>query len=424
MSSPSFVASRRDFLRTTGAAATAASLAHFAHAGGGDTLKIGLIGCGGRGTGAAENALKADPNVTLAALCDVFPDKIESSLETLKQRVPSKVPSTVEKYTDFDGYKKLIDSDVDVVLLCTPPHFRPAHLRYAAEKGKHIFCEKPMAVDAPGVQSVLESAKIAKAKGRCLMSGFCYRYHTPKREAMAQLHEGKIGDIVAMQVNYNTGPIWHRGGDVDKQDMTYQMRNWYYYTWLSGDFIVEQHCHNLDKAAWAMGNVYPEAAVALGGRQVRTEKKFGNIYDHFAVVFEYANGVRLFSYCRQQAGCATEVSDRIMCTRGALYFNDTQQVHQISGAASWEKSDDKSDMYQSEHDELFAAIRKGTLINDGEFMASSTLMAILGRTAAYTGKRITWKQMLASREVLRPKEYAWGPLDVAPVAMPGKTKFV
>lgn len=418
-----FPASRRDFLRTTGTAAAAAGLAHFAYAASSDTLKVGLIGCGGRGTGAALNALNADKDVKLVAMCDVFPDRLEGSLTELRDKAGDKVAADVRKYTDFDGYKQLIDSDVDVVLLCTPPGFRPTHLRYAAEKGKHIFCEKPMAVDAPGVRHVMESAKLVAEKNRCLMSGFCYRSHLPKREAMMRLHEGQIGDIVSMQVCYNTGPIWHRGGDANNPDMTYQMRNWYYYAWLSGDFIVEQHCHNLDKASWAMKNQYPEAAVALGGRQVRTEKKFGNIFDHFAVVFEYPSGVRLFSYCRQQANCATEISDRIFCTKGLLYFNDTQQIHQITGAVSWEQSNDKSDMYQTEHDELFAAIRAGKTINHGDFMANSTLMAIMGRTAAYTGKRITWKQMLASQETLGPKEYKWGPLDVAPVAMPGKTKF-
>jgi predicted dehydrogenase len=298
------------------------------------------------------------------------------------------------------------------------------HLRAAVEARKHVFAEKPLAVDAPGVRSVIESARIAKTNGTTLMSGFCYHYHQPKREAMKRIHDGAIGDITAMQVNYNTGPIWLREFDPKSSAMEKQMRNWYYYTWLSGDFIVEQHCHNLDKAAWAMKGEMPVAAVSLGGRQQRTDPKYGHIYDHFATVFEYANGVKLFSACRQMSNTANDVSDHFFGTKGSAHFSDSKSTHEILGPSKWEFTGDAPSMYQVEHNDLFAALRAGRPINDGEAAAHSTLMAILGRTAAYTGKRITWKQMLESKENMAPTKYEWGDVPTPTVAIPGVTKFV
>lgn len=414
------MSTRREFLATASALA-AAPLIH-AHVGGSDMLKVGLVGCGGRGTGAAENALKADPHVQLYALADAFADRLHDSLGSLTAGFGKKVDVPESRqFVGLDAYKQLIDSGVDVVLLASPPGFRPAHLRYAVEKGKHIFCEKPMAVDGPGVRSVLESAAMAKQKGLALVSGFCYRYDPPKRETVKRIHEGAIGDVVAVQTNYLTQAIWMKERQPGWGDLEYQIRNWYYFTWLSGDFIVEQHIHSLDKAAWVLGG-YPVAAYALGGRQVRTDPKFGHIYDHFAVAFEYPNGKRAFSYCRQQLGCFNDVSDHVIGTKGTAEL--MRHVIEPAGGKKWKYEGPRPSMYDHEHVELFASIRGGQPINDGEFMAHSTLMGILGRMAAYTGKRVTWQQALQSKEDLSPPVLDFkAEAGLPPVAMPGQTKF-
>jgi myo-inositol 2-dehydrogenase / D-chiro-inositol 1-dehydrogenase len=418
-------ASRRHFLRAS-AATLAAAASVPAHVAGNDLLRIGLIGCGGRGSGAAENAVRADKNCKLVALGDAFPDRIEKCLGVLGKSMGDRlyaekidVPPE-QRFAGFDAYKHVIDA-VDVVLLATPPGFRPMHLRAAVEAGKHIFCEKPMAVDAPGVRSVIQSAELARQKKICLVSGFCYRYDPPKRETVQRLHDGAIGDVVAIQANYLTGPIWHVDRTPAMSDMEWQMRNWYYFTWLSGDHIVEQHIHNLDKAAWVLKNQYPVSAVGLGGRQVRTDPKFGHIFDHHAVVFEYESGVKLFSYCRQMDRCAPDVSDHIIGTGGSCQL----MKHRIDGPHRWKYQGELPDMYQVEHDELFAGIRADKALNDGSFMADSTLMAIMGRMATYTGQKVTWKQALKSTENLMPPRLDMSAsLPMPPVAKPGVTKLV
>jgi predicted dehydrogenase len=421
--------SRRDFLTTSAGLAGAAVLTGLApavHAAGSDTLRIGLIGCGGRGTGAAAQALRADPNVKLVAMGDMFGDRLQSSLANLKkdgelaQRIDVK-PETC--FTGFDAYKKVIASGVDVVLLTTPPGFRPLHLKAAVEAGKHIFCEKPMAVDAPGVRSVLATVHEAKKRNLAVVAGFCYRYEKAKREVMKRVHDGDIGEITALQCTYNTGGLWHRSREDGWDDTTYQLRNWLYFTWLSGDHIVEQACHSLDKMAWAMKDVPPLKAVGAGGRQSRTGKEYGHIFDHHAVVYEYTNGLKMFHFCRQQDNCAKEVTDYVFGTKGVAEI----MRHRIRGARPWSlrrQRGVKDDMYQNEHDELFASIRAGKPINDGERMASSTLMAIMGRMATYTGQEITWQLALNSKEDLTPPKYEFGPLPMPAVAQPGVTKFI
>ncbi len=417
---------RRTFLQTTAATAAAATLLPGAFAAGNETLKVGLIGCGDRGTGAARQALNADPNVKLVAMADAFMDRLNDSHKNLSgiKELAGKIDVPPERRFDgFDGYKKVLDSGVDVVLLTTPPGFRPLHLDAAIKAGKHVFCEKPVAVDPTGVRSVIASAKLAKEKNLSLCSGFCYRYDLAKRETVKRIHAGMIGDVAAMHITYLTGPIWHRGDDPKWTPMEYQMRNWYYYTWLSGDFIVEQHCHNFDKAHWVFGDKLPVSATGVGGRQVRRDPKFGHIYDHFAVTLEYANGAKLFSACRQIPGCDGDTNDHVIGTKGSAQL----MAHTVTpaGGKTWEYGDDKvKNMYQVEHDELFAGIRSGKHINDGESAAYSTLMAIMAREAAYTGKKLTWKQMLASTQNLAPKEYAWGPIPTPPVPMPGTYKMV
>jgi predicted dehydrogenase len=417
--------SRRTFLKSS--AATTAALAATAgvHAAGGDTLRVGLIGCGSRGTGAAAQALKADRNVKLVAMADAFADRLEQSLESLQrdEAIARKIDVKPEHcFTGFDGYKAVIEAS-DVVLLCTPPGFRPLHLRAAVDAGKHVFAEKPVAVDAPGVRSVLATCEDAKKKGLSIVSGLCLRYSDGFREMMKWLHSGAIGAIVALMANDYRGSIWVRKRQPGWSDMEYQMRNWYYYTWLSGDFNVEQHVHFLDVCAWVMKNEYPVRAMGLGGRQVRTGPDHGHIYDHFSIVYEYANGVRLFSNCRQQSGCKNDMSAHALGAKGRAEISERRLA--ISGATTWVRREKDNDFYQAEHDELFASIRSGKPINNGEYMAKSTLLAIMGRMAAYTGQSITWEMALNSKEDLTPPRYDMGlSLPEPPVAMPGVTRFV
>jgi predicted dehydrogenase len=427
--SSSSPASRRDFLSASAvglAGATLAGLAPPVHAAGSDVLKIGLIGCGGRGTGAAANALRADKNVKLTAMGDMFKDRWQGSLNELKGdgELAKKIDDNVQCFEGFDAYKKVLGTNIDVVLLTTPPGFRPLHLKAAVAADKHIFCEKPMAVDGPGVRTVIEAVKESKKNKKALVAGFCYRYERAKRETMKRVHEGQIGEIVALHCTYNGGALWHKVRQPGWTDMEWQLRNWPYFTWLSGDHIVEQHCHSLDKMAWAMGNEYPVKALGTGGRQVRTGPEFGHIFDHHAVCFEYKNGVKLFSYCRQQDGTKQDVSDYVMGSNGICEV----MKHRITGKKPWRhvpaKNGKPDDMYQNEHDDLFASIRAGTPINDGHFMAKSTLLAIMGRMATYTGELITWDRALASKEDLTPpKMDLKAAIKVAPVAMPGVTKF-
>jgi predicted dehydrogenase len=420
--------SRRQFLKTSAAvAASAASAAAvpFVHAQGSDLLKVGLIGCGGRGTGAAAQALNADRNVKLWAMADAFRDRLDSSLATLRkdQAIAAKIDVPASRqFVGFDAYQGVIGSGVDVVLLCTPPHFRPAHLRAAVTARKHVFAEKPVAVDAPGVRAVLATCEEARRRNLSVVSGLCLRYSNAYREMMRRLHDGAIGDLVALQANDLRGRIWVFPRQKGWSDMEWQMRNWYYFTWLSGDFNVEQHVHNLDVCAWALREQYPARAVGLGGRQVRTGPEYGNIYDHFSVVYEYASGVRVYSHTRQQVNCKNEIAVHVLGARGRANINERRMV--ITGAKPWEQRGRDNNFFQTEHDELFASIRNGRPINNGAYMAKSTLMAIMARMAAYTGREITWEMALNSKEDLTPARYEWGRLATPAVAMPGVTRFV
>jgi predicted dehydrogenase len=434
-SSLTFDSSRRSFLATAtiGGAAFAAVPSPVnagLYAGGSDLLKVGLVGVGGRGTGAAQQALSADPGTELVALADVFEDAVDRGRRQLsrmfnKEGMPARVTATEDDcYAGFDGYKNVIEKS-DVVLLAATPHFRPEHLRASVDAGKHIFCEKPVAVDAPGVRSVMESSAKAAEKGLSLVSGLCWRYHHGKRATFEQIRSGAIGDIVAMQCSYMTGGVWdpRRERDQCKSEMEYQLRNWYYYTWLSGDFNVEQHIHSLDKMMWAMNDVAPATISGSGGRQVRTDAKYGNIYDHFDVVYQWENGVKAFARCRHWQNCENEVEDYIFGSKGVVDVM-AHEIKDLSGKVVWKFEGPGGDMYQIEHDELFASIRSGKPINNGDYMCKSTLLAIAGRMAAYTGQKLTWDAVLNSKEDLSPKAYAWADNPVAPVAIPGKTPFV
>ena len=423
---------RRSFLMNTAASVSAASaltsldLSTSAYAGGTDLIKVGLVGCGGRGTGAAEQALTADPNVKLVAMADVFADQIESSLSTLKGSPvgPRVEVANDQKYVGFDGYKGLIDN-VDLVLLTTPPGFRSIHFAYAVEKGKNTFVEKPMAVDGPGLRKFLETARISKEKGLSAVNGFCWRYHTPRRETMKQVFDGAIGKIVAIETTYNSGGVWEprRTREECKSEMEYQLRNWYYHDWLSGDHIVEQAVHGIDTMGWAMGDNLPEKCWAVGGRQARTDAKYGNIWDHFSVVYEYPNNVRGYHHCRHWPNTPTQVKDFVLGTNGvADVFGN-----KIEGDNKWRfrnTENQEFNMYQKEHDEMFAAIRAGKPINNAEQGGLSSLLAIMGRMAAYTGQVITPEMALQSEEALVPSSFTWGDAPQRPIPVPGITKFI
>jgi predicted dehydrogenase len=420
--------SRRLFLTTAAAAGTMAVLPN-AHAAGSDMLRVGLIGCGDRGTGAATQALCADSNVKLVAMADVFADRLQNSLEILQkdEKVAGKLDVKPDhRFVGFDAYRELLDSGVDVVLLCTPPHFRPQHLRAAVEAGKHVFAEKPVAVDAPGVHSVMATCELARQKGLSVVSGLCLRYDNGFQETVRRIHDGAIGEVVALFANDYRSGRWAKPRQRDWTDMLYQMRNWYNFTWLSGDFNVEQHVHFLDVCAWVMNNEYPVKAVGMGGRQVLTEPEYGQIYDHFSVDYEYTHGAKLVSNCRQQPHCKNDRSVQVIGTRGRAKLSERRQGHQIkTQAGTWIYGGPQNQMYQTEHNELFVSIRNGKAINNGEYMARSTLLAIMGRMTAYTGQEITWEMTQESKENLSPGRYAWDAQPpVAPIAVPGQTRFV
>jgi predicted dehydrogenase len=422
------VLSRRTFLKSSTVATVAVPFIasrSFAQVSPGETLRVGLIGCGGRGTGAAAQALAAESNVRLVALGDAFKDRLESSLETLKKQ--EEIAKKIEvpesrRFVGFDAYKEVIAAS-DVVLLATPPHFRPIHIKAAIDANKHVFAEKPVAVDAPGVRAVLAACEEAKKKRLSVVSGLALRYSYAYRETMKRIHEGALGDIRTLQANDFRGPIWVKPRQPGWTDMYYHMQNWYYFTWLSGDFNVEQHVHMLDVCSWIMKDEYPISAMGLGGRSVRTGAEYGNIFDHHSVIYEYANGVKLHAYCRQYSGGVNDISVHVAGSKGTAAIS--QRGWQITTDNAWRYDGEKNNQSQTEHDELFASIRSGKLINNGDYMSKSTLMAIMGRMATYTGQKITWEQAMNSKEHLVPDRYDWdGKPPKSEVAVPGVTKFI
>ena len=391
----------------------------------GNLIRIGLIGCGGRGTGAAAQALAADPDVKLVAIADGFADRMETCLAALQQEAAVAgridVPQS-RRFAGFDGYLKVIDLS-DVVLLTSPPHFRPIHLEAAVNAGKHVFAEKPVAVDAPGVRRVLNSCDEARRKGLSVVSGLQMRFSPGHRETIHRLHQGTVGRIRVLQANDYRGPIWVKPRQPDWTDMEYHMQNWYYFTWLSGDFNVEQHVHNLDLCAWIMNDQYPVRAYGTGGRQARTGPDYGNIYDHHSVTYEYADGAKLFATCRQMSGCMNDISIDVVGDQGTARFSSRSL--EINNTNRWIYRGEPTNAQQIEHDALFASIRSGKPINNGSYMSHSTLMAIMGRMATYTGQIVSWEHALNSQEDLSPIRYGW---DVAPpvstAAIPGVTRLV
>jgi len=392
-----------------------------------DTLKIGLIGCGGRGTGAAGQALHADKNVVLTAMGDVFESQLQGSLDSLLKESPDKVKVDADhRFIGLDAYQKVLNSGVDVVILATPPGFRPQHLKAAVNAGKHIFCEKPVATDAPGIRSVLESVEEAKKKKLALVAGFCWRYNLAERGLFERILGGDIGDLRVVYGTYYTGPVKPMPA-ADRRpegmsDVEWQLRNWYNFVWLCGDSLVEQAVHAVDWMCWAMKDVPPLKAIAVGGRQIPANG--GNIYDHFEVNYEYAEGARGFLGCRQIANCMNDNTATFYGTKGTAREVGFAGMPFIKGEKNWKYSGPRPNMYQVEHDEMFASIRAGNPINNGVRLAHSSLTAIMGRMAAYTGEEISWEQALNSEERLVPEHLEWNmALPVVPIAMPGRNKL-
>lgn len=419
---------RRDFVKRTAALGLAGlgtgllGSTNFAYAAGSDRLRIGMIGCGGRGTGAANNALNADPSVEIYAMGDLFADRLKSSRDTLTKHAPGRMNVTDDRcFSGFDNYKAVMESGVDYVILATPPGFRPIHVQAGVDRNVHMFIEKPVAVDSAGVRAMLKAGEEGKRKGLSMVAGTQYRRQPSYVEAMDLVHSGGIGDLVGGQAYYLTGPIWLRDRKPEMSDMEWQCRNWYYFTWASGDHIVEQFIHNIDAIDWAFQS-RPERAIATGGRLVRTDPSYGHIYDHFGVEYQYPNGARVLATCRQMKGATSRVANRIVGTEGIADINPRDShVATHKGKTLLRHTSAGNNPYDQTHADMIASIRNKKPINDVESVSQSTLTAILGREAAYTGQELTRDEVLNAKMSLGPSEFAFGPMPEFEVAKPGVT---
>ncbi len=411
---------RREFV------AGAAALAVPAAAGQNEpTLKVGVIGCGGRGRGATENVLESAPNVQIVAMGDMFKDHLDAARKTVadwtqKNKHPGFKVDDDHAFTGFDAYKRVLDSGVDMVILATPPGFRPLHFAAAIDAGKHVFFEKPVAVDSAGIRKVIEYGIKAAQRKLAVVTGTQRRHEKCYLDMVRRIREGAIGEIRAARAYWNGGGVWDpKPRKPEWTDMEYQLRNWYYYDWLCGDHIVEQHVHNLDVVNWVLQK-HPLRAVAVGGRQVRTDPEYGHIFDHFGVDYEYEGGLHMLSMCRHWNGTPGDVSEAFVGTKGQTYSRTGST--RIDGAAPWRSDREQVNPYVQEHSDLIASIRAGKPLNEAQQIAESTLTAIMGREAAYTGKVIEWDALLNADMDLAPPNYEFGPHPVRPIPMPGKKR--
>jgi predicted dehydrogenase len=396
--------SRRDFIKTSATVSLTAlaSPANKIFAAGSDAIRVGLIGCGGRGRDAVKDCINSSKGVELIAMGELFEDRLKSSLADLKKEFARHIKVTEDTcFVGFDAYKKVIASDINMVILATPPHFRPATLKAAIEAGKHVFMEKPVGVDPVGIRSVIDSSELAKKKGLAIVAGTQRRHQAHYIEIIKRIHNDDIGKIVGGQIYWNGGKMlgywnwWDR--EAGMSDMQWQCRNWPWFTWLSGDHIVEQHVHNIDVMNWAIGS-HPVQCLGMGGRQVR---KLGNIFDHFAVEFEYPGGVRVSSMCRQMEGCTDNVCERVVGTKGRSYTDGS--LGYVEGPNAYKYDGPNPNPYVQEHADLIASIRAGEPLNEGRRVAESTMAAIMGRMSAYTGRALKWDwAMKASKLDLTP----------------------
>lgn len=415
--------SRRGFIKTSAAVSAAALMtdlgANFAHAAGSDKIKVGLVGCGGRGTGAAQDNSKAGEGIQMIALADLFEDKLKANQAKFNAMGKDKFDIPDDRcFSGFDSYKKILETDINLVILATPPGFRPQMIKAAIEAGKNVFAEKPVGVDPTGIRMVLEAAKMADEKKLALVTGTQRRHQAPYLEVIKRIHDGDIGDIQAGQCYWNQGGLWNHGRKPEWSDVEWQIRNWLYFTWLSGDHITEQHVHNLDVMNWVMGGP-PKSAYGMGGRQVRTDPAYGHIFDHFTIEYTYPNNAKVLSMCRQIDGTDSRVSEFVVGTKGTSDPNNW-----IKGEKAYKWEGNFRNPYEQEHVDLVASIRAGTPLNEGKRIAESTLTAIMGRMSAYTGKMVTWDFAMNSKLDLMPKDLQFGPMPVAPVAVPGKDQLI
>jgi predicted dehydrogenase len=419
---------RREFLKKTGAGMIAAGFPGIISAQSvTNAIKVGLVGCGGRGSGAASQALTADPNAVLTSVADIDEQIVDRASTRLRQsqRFGDRVKID-NAFFGLDAYDKVINSGVDVVLLATPPGFRPQHLTAAVNANKHVFCEKPCATDSPGVRQVIAAQKLAQQKNLSLVAGFCWRYNNMIQDAIGRVKSGAIGRPVAHYSTYYTNPVKPLPPESERpagmSDIEWQIRHWYNFVWLCGDSLVEQAVHNADKIMWIMNDQPPASCVAVGGRAVPANG--GNIYDHFEVNYLYPNGYRVFLANRQATGCYNATHDYVMGTDGTLVLGAGKpRIETPDGKVKWQFEGEEYDMYQREHDVLFAAIRSGKPKNDDLNLATSTLLAIMGRHAAYSGQQVTWEQALNSEVSLVPDPVVWdGKHEVPGLAQPGRTK--
>ncbi|MHC4624904.1 MAG: Gfo/Idh/MocA family protein [Planctomycetota bacterium] len=419
--------SRRELIKKAAAAGMAAVFpgSNRLFAGGSDRIRVGVIGCGGRGTFDGTNCVKAGEGVEIAAMGDLFEDRLKESLEKLRAEVGDKVTVSEEtSFVGFDGYKKVLSCDVDLVILTEPPHFRPKHLRAAVEAGKHIFTEKPIAVDPPGVRSVLETAELARKKNLTIVAGTQMRRIAHIVGLMKRIRNGQIGEILAGQiVRIENGMMdWGQWPQPQWSELELQIRRWLFYNWLSGDLIVEQQVHNLDLINWAL-RAHPVQCMGMGGRQARTEPEYGNVYDHFAVEYEYPNEVRVGYIGAQIDGCTSRNDHHLVGTQGSAYFDFGNAI--IEGRNPFKYDQPLPDPCITQHADHIRAIREGEPLNEGRRVAESTMTAIMGRMSAYTGRALKWDWVMnASKLDLRPPKYEFGSLPVAPVAVPGKTQLI
>jgi predicted dehydrogenase len=431
---------RRDFLKTSALLAGGMMIQPFsipgAYAAGTDEIKLAVIGCGGRGTGAVFQAFETGYNIKLVAMADAFRDRIDKSYAPIMDKYGSgKVDVPEErKFVGFDGYKEAIKL-ADVVILASPPGFRPDHFEEAVKLGKQVFMEKPVAIDAIGIRRVLAAAEEAKKKKLNVVVGLQRHYQDNYRETIKRIHDGAIGDIVGGQVYWNDGGVWVNPRQPGQTEMEYQMRNWYYFNWLCGDHINEQHVHNIDVANWVKDS-YPVQAYGTGGRQVRTGKDHGEIFDHHSITFTYADGTVIFSECRHFPGAANRVDESFQGTKGKVFLsagNHGNLTDYKGNALYTHERENNPNPYQVEHNELFAAIVAGEYkFADAENAAKSTMTAILGRYATYSGKVVTWDEALNSNINLMPEKLAWDAMPKVlpnadgyyPFAIPGKTKVI
>ena len=425
--------SRRTFLKQSAVVAGSAvaaglPLARSVHAAGDGVIKVGLIGCGGRGSGAAANAMNAGDDIRLVAMADVFEDKVKGSRDRLKKIKPDQVVvDDAHCFVGFDAHEKVLASGIDAVIIACASHFHPAYFKKAVDAGKHIFCEKPHSLDVPGLLRVAAAAEEAKKKGLAVVSGLCWRYHPGMRETIQRIHDGAIGRVVAIQETYCVSPYHSVDRDPSWNEMEFQMRDWYHFCWLAGDQVMQQLIHSIDKGAWVLGDRPPVKAWGIGGRSTCFGTRYGDLFDHQGIVFDYGDGVRMFGICRNFIGCYNELSDTVFGTKGVAHL----VKNQIEGETNWRYEGPKANMYDVEHKELFESIRAGKPINNGDYMFGSTMLALLGQAVCQTGQEITWEKAVASTASVELPRYDW---DVVPpvkpndkgeydIPIPGITKF-